>query len=669
MTIRPWGTLVILGLVWLTAVNVAQSRDPGTPSTTPAMALEREGYVGSEACKDCHENAYAAWRGSLHSQMTKPIGQASVSGQFSLDAPVAQHGRTYEMRNAAGHYSIAVTPPGGTPETFDIDYTLGAKRFQGYLSRLADGRVYVLPIFWDVAWKRWLDWSELTPVPDSSHDVRQIWNVNCFNGHATNIQRNFDVATRTFATTATEFGIGCEACHGPGRAHVELTAGWRADPESRKAGGDMRIFSARFATSQQVYDSCAYCHGNKTNYFTGFTPGDRLEDFAQLSLLSDRIVETDPQGDFWPDGRPSRFNRPQALTLAGCFRASELSCTSCHVAHGSPNEFALEVPMSGSDTLCTQCHLPLAEPQALSRHSNHAPGSAGSGCVGCHMSEVNWRLLTRRRDHTFSPPVPELTARFGIPNACTTCHEDRSPEWAAGVMDTWYQDQGRRRATVDMAEAMYAAGSGKPEAIDRLGALAVDQSKGTVIRASAAGFLERLVSPAHPAPPAVVRALVDASTDPEPMVRVASVRALGTSGADSAVAALAARLTDAARVVRISAAEALLYLGVSSGLGEPLSRAQAELAASLREFPDMASSHASLGWLLAAQGQTDEALRSLRLAQSLDPADARPRVYLGVLAARGGRYQEAIEAWKAARQLNPAYPNIDRLIAEAENRR
>ena len=664
MTIRPWGVLVVFGLAWLTAVTLAQSPDAGPPPTR-AMAFEREGYVGSDACKDCHDNAYAAWRGSLHSQMTRPIAQASVSGQFSLDAPVVQHGRTYDMRHAGGRYSIAVTQPGGTPETFDIDYTLGAKRFQGYLSRQPDGRLYVLPLFWDVAWKRWLDWSELTPVPDSSHDVRQIWNVNCFNCHATNIQRNFDLVTRTFATTAAEFGIGCEACHGPGRAHVELTTGWRDDPESRKAGGDLRIFSTRFATSQQVYDTCAYCHGNKTNYFTGFTPGDRLEDFAQLGLLSDPVPQTDPQGDFWPDGRPSRFNRPQALTLAGCFRASELSCTSCHVAHGSPNEFALKVPMSGSNTLCTQCHLPLTEPQMLARHSNHAPQSSGSSCVGCHMSEVNWRLLTRRRDHTFAPPVPELTARFGIPNACTTCHDDRSPEWAAGLMDAWYGDKDRRRASVEMAETMYAAGSGQPETIGRLGALAIDQTKGTVIRASAAGFIERLVSPTHPAPPEVVGALVEASTDPEPMVRVASVRALGASGAEPAVAALAARLTDVARVVRISAAEGLLYLGVSSGLGDALTRAQDEYAMSLREFPDMASSHASLGWLLASQEKTDEATRSLRLAQSLDPADARPRVYLGVLAARGGRYGEAIEEWKAAKRLNPSYPNLDRLIAEA----
>ena len=52
---------------------------------------------------------------------------------------------------------------------------------------------------------------------------------------------------------------------------------------------------------------------------------------------------------------------------------------------------------------------------ALARHSFRQAGSAGSRCVNCHMSDANWRLLTRRRDHTFQPPVPETTTGYGIP--------------------------------------------------------------------------------------------------------------------------------------------------------------------------------------------------------------------------------------------------------------
>ena len=68
------------------------------------------------------------------------------------------------------------------------------------------------------------------------------------------------------------------------------------------------------------------------------------------------------------------------------------------------------------------------------------------------MSDVrNWRLLIRRRDHTFQAPVPENTARFGVPNACTTCHDNRSPEWAATQMTAWWGDGDRRAKAASLA--------------------------------------------------------------------------------------------------------------------------------------------------------------------------------------------------------------------------
>ena len=183
--------------------------------------------------------------------------------------------------------------------------------------------------------------------------------------------------------------------------------------------------------------------------------------------------------------------------MSGCFKAGEIACTNCHVAHGSPNPFSLKVDITrgrDGDALCTQCHTgPLlrhllhalatarrpasAWGQRSSRrvsrdrqHTFHAADSAGSRCINCHMSDVNWRLLDRRRDHTFQPPVPEMTAAFGVPNACTTCHDDRSPEWAATQMDQWWGDGERRRAAVAVADTMYRAGSGDATVLPVAGA-------------------------------------------------------------------------------------------------------------------------------------------------------------------------------------------------------
>ncbi len=730
MTRRPAMLIALGSLGLLTAVVFAQ-----TPARTPDRT---DGYVGSAACQRCHEPEYDTWKSTLHVQMTKPVDQALIVGNFGPGTKLEDSGtgRAYAMDTRDGKYFISIARGSRPAESFEVNYTLGARRFQGYLSKLPDGRIYVLPVFWHTESKRWMDYSEITPIPkDSSHDLRQIWNVTCVNCHATNLAKNFDVERNTFASTWTEMGIGCEACHGPGQPHID-------DPDHQKT------FTMKKVPPRQIFDTCAYCHGNKNNVFFGFKAGDVYEDYALPFLISQPIPDNDPQGEFWPDGRPSRFNRPQALTLTGCFRTGQATCTSCHRIHGNQNNHSLKVAIDApggghtrqSDALCTQCHRTsgppdprdLPGPPALSSfpdlaaHTHHAPDSQGSRCINCHMSDVNWRLLTRRLDHTFQPPVPEMTARYGVPSACTTCHEEKSPEWAAETMDRWYGNGARRKAVVTMADTIYRAGSGDTSVLPDITKLAVDRSRGSLIRASAAEFAGQLIAklggsngssrsggssgadrssgsgaPAAmlrsglrsrdeasaiasggggaPAPvkeswpgAAVTNALIGAAADPEAIVRITAVRALGLLRETRLAPILAAHLNDSSRVVRVAAAEALMSLGITRLDGEPgaiLSRAQDEWAESLRTFNDDAADHARLGWLEASRGRTDEGERELRTAARLDPSNPQAQVYLGILAARAGRFDEAAQRFRAAKALSPAYPNIDRLIEEAQKRR
>jgi predicted CXXCH cytochrome family protein len=701
-------------------------------------------YLGSKACASCHQEAYAQWERSLHIRMTRPIADATVVGDFN-SARLTAHGRSFEFGRTNGRPFMKVALPGRAPETFSIDYTLGFKRYQGYLSTLPDGRMYVLPAFWHVETSRWIDWKEITPIPDGAHDLRQIWNTNCFNCHATNLSQGFDPAKKIYKTTWTEMGIGCEACHGPGARHVAVIEAWRKDP-SLKPGGMIETYSPVNGTPRQSFDTCAYCHGNKQNVFVGFRAGDRYEDYAIPFLISAPIPENDAQGEFWPDGRPNRFNRPQALTLSGCFKAGAAVCTSCHVAHGSGNPFALKVDITkgnDGDLLCTQCHsevgvtgvtsaagvtgagvtgaggagIPVSparvspapvSPAApgITRHTFHRPESEGSRCVSCHMSDVNWRLLIRRRDHTFQAPVPEVTASFGVPNACTTCHDDRTPEWAAMQMDRWWGDKERRQAATALADTMYRAGSGDGSVLPALARLAVDRSQGAVVRASAVEFIEQLAlgtssggrsdaqtqtsfragepDVARRAPPsarrapvslthAQVNALIGAAADPEPMVRAQAVNALlATGDRERVVTPLIARLTDPARVVRARAAEALLSFGIAElpGVaGQALTRAQDDFLRALSDFPDIAGNHTARGWLESERRHFTEAHAALDTAIRLEPRAARPLVIKGVIAARAGDLTAAVEWWRKAKSLQPTYPNIDQMISEAEKRK
>jgi hypothetical protein len=681
----------------------------------PAAPAAADVYVGSGACQRCHEPEHESWRQTLHVQMTKAIADATVEGDFRSGTKLEQNGRAYTMGTRNGRYVISVAHGARPAETFEVDYTLGARRFQGYLSKRPDGRIYVLPVFWHNESKRWIDWKEITPIPDDpDHDLRQIWNVTCVNCHATNLARNFSPATNTYATTWTEMGVGCEACHGPGAAHVALMNEWEKTPARRRPNENIRTFSfsPERSTPRQVFDACGYCHGNKNNVFFGFKPGDRYEDYALPFLISQPVPANDPQGEFWPDGRPSRFNRPQALTMTGCFLNGQATCTSCHKVHGASNDHALKVPVEApggghtrqSDLLCTQCHTvggdarsamasaearsakALAERQPtattsaerqpipipdLSAHTHHAPDSQGSRCIECHMSDVNWRLITRRRDHTFQPPVPEMTSRFGVPNACTTCHEDRSPEWAASTMDRWYANGDRRRAVVTMSDVMYRAGTGDASVLPDVVRLALDRGRGTLVRASAAEFAGQLIAReskgSQPVDGFVFNALVGAAADLEPAVRITAVRALGLTGDPRAAPVLAAHLGDDARLVRVSAAEGLMGLGVThleGTIGRALSVAQDEWSESLKTFNDVAADHTTLGWLDTARGNSEDAAKELRTAIALDSTDARPHVYLGIIAARQGQLDEALRQFNIAKALSPSYWNLDRLIEE-----
>ena len=723
---RPGTRLVAAASLLLVLTMVLRANDQGPQALKPssptvgAQAVSSE-YLGSQSCAKCHDVEHTQWKNSLHIKMTKPVAEATIVGDFREGTTFSDHGRSYTFNMKNGTPVVTVSFGGRVPETFAVDYTLGAKRYQGYLSMLPEGRIYVLPVFWHIASKRWVDWKEITPIPDGAHDLRQIWNANCFNCHGTNIVQGYDINDKRYRSTWTEMGIGCEACHGPGREHVALMEEWEKNPASkpkydnssknRGLSDTLKIFSTRSSEPRRIYDTCAYCHGNKTNVFVGFKGGDRFADFATPLLMSAPIPDHDPQGEFWPDGRPNRFNRPQALSLSGCFKAGAVTCTSCHVAHGSRNEHSLKVNIyqgRNGDALCTQCHTQTAFAGAtLKQHTFHAPESAGSRCINCHMSDVNWRLLVRRRDHTFQPPVPENTAEFGIPNACNTCHDDRSPEWAARQMDAWWGDRQRRAGEMALADTMYRAGSGDAATLTALSRLAVDRTRGFLIRASAADYVGRLISEARSgnaarsastqsqtsfdgpprAPsarsnprrsaavvtPAIVNAMIGAAADPEPAVRAAAVRTLGIIGdRDRTLGAVLARLIDPTRVVRARAAEILESFGVvelPGPAGDTLRIAQQELVTALRSFPDTASLQTSLAWFELQRGNLASAHEAVDAALRVAPSYTYAWVVKGVLLTRDGKFTEAVEMWKKARSIEPSYPNIDQLIAEAEKRK
>ena len=206
---------------------------------------------------------------------------------------------------------------------------------------------------------------------------------------------------------------GCEACHGPGQAHVDAGGG----EVGIESFGTKRPASARAATclkchagAQDLHDwkrgdhalasvACTDCHkvhgGAGEHLLAKTTPslcyGCHLEIKAKFALLEHHKVNE-----------------------------GVVSCVDCHRPHGKSTPPLMRGSTGQRD--CLRCHGDIEGPFVF----EHA-GLVTEGCVRCHdpHGSVNRHLLIRQQVaqlcyecHTVTPPT-HLQPSF---RDCTRCH-------------------------------------------------------------------------------------------------------------------------------------------------------------------------------------------------------------------------------------------------------
>src|ERR1700733_6473240 len=72
-------------------------------------------------------------------------------------------------------------------------------------------------------------------------------------------------------------------------------------------------------------------------------------------------------------------------------------------------------------------------------HTHHKDGSPGSQCVACHMPKIETEGVPGSfvSAHTFKFITPAMTEKYQMPNACTSCHKDKTNAWATDAMSHW----------------------------------------------------------------------------------------------------------------------------------------------------------------------------------------------------------------------------------------
>jgi hypothetical protein len=445
----------------------------GPPQEGPAASLQHldEGYVGSQACARCHEANHASWHASFHRTMTQAPGAAAVLAPFEGRTP-AHQGVSWLLERADGAYLATPTSDDGEPlgPAARVALTTGSHHYQIYwVVTPRTTSLVQLPLVWHVGEQAWAPRRAMFLIPPGpAHDEDDRWQEVCIKCHATNgtpDHPDFD------ATRVAELGIACEACHGPGQAHVE----WRTGPGAGEDGPhESDPVSPADLDAERASQVCGQCHGihlfaddqaYQAWWRKGFAyrPGDDLS--ATRTLLRGRARDNGEglraflaehpgalESRFWSDGEVRISGREyNGLVASPCFvnghGERRLSCLSCHELHASPERVAAgwadDQLRAGKDGpgACLGCHGELAAPEAWEAHAHHPldeGSSGGASCLDCHMPFTTYGLTKAIRSHTISSPSVAVSLATGRPNACNQCHLDRTLAWAAERLHEWY---------------------------------------------------------------------------------------------------------------------------------------------------------------------------------------------------------------------------------------
>jgi hypothetical protein len=599
--------------------------------------------VGANVCASCHQDVHDEWKSGRHSKMLQPANANSVVGDFS-QTRVTLRGQPFRLRAAGGAYFITESNITGTPREHRVEYTLGSRRIQHYLTTIENGRIIVLTPSWDVERRSWFDNMEIVRPDEDDRTPVQQWNKSCVGCHVSQQDNHYQPATRAYASAWADFGTSCERCHGPGSAHVE-----RYRNGARPAGDRLIVRPTRL-DSKTSSTICAQCHSLRDVIGPGYAAGANYFDHFQPILEYAPRKEADPT--YWADGRPRRFsNDAMGLWQSECFLRGGATCTSCHRDPHLPDVDKNPQLGAKSDLLCVTCHKEIGA--AVTSHTRHLAGSAGNSCVECHMPRTVLSIKAKIRDHSMSLPAPENTVRFAIPNACTECHADKPASWAVDTLATWWPD-GRRARLVARADAFTGGRAARTDALDKLIAIAADGATAPLIRANAVGYL-----PNYREGRALAALLAAAKSD-QPPIRSAALSGLGVvAGGDAARrATLLAALDDPQRAVRIASMMGLINLKGAPPEGadaERFRRVSLEFAARARLYEDDAAMQQDLGLLRMLAGDLDPAGDALQIALGLEADRPSLRFLLGMVRLGQRRLDEARTLFGEVAASDPSY--------------
>lgn len=342
---------LLCGLLFLTGALLVLAgcvRRPQTSPPPPVVVTAASAFVGNEACAECHATQFKSHHGSRHDLTMHSATRSALGSMTPKPGVVPLAG--YALEEQGDALSVVRESLDSTkPETRPLQLVMGSGKvgltFLSLLSAdtMLETRMSYFPNehIWDLTPGQEVKRAGDVPFGRLHTDATARHCISC---HA------ITVPEHSLQPEPRLYGVGCEACHGSGREHIDAMQAQKYDEPHMEDLGKL--------SPTKLNHLCGRCHRN----------------------VEDVDVRT-------PDSNQTHRYQPYALVRSACRTKTgePLSCLSCHNAHTD-----VSTDRKKYEDACLACHAKPgtvhttpADPYA--RHSKVCPVNATTGCITCHM--------------------------------------------------------------------------------------------------------------------------------------------------------------------------------------------------------------------------------------------------------------------------------------------
>jgi tetratricopeptide (TPR) repeat protein len=585
-------------------------------------------FLGDKNCKECHKNQFKEWKGSHHDKAMQLADSSSILGNFNNEKFISQ-GVTSHFYKKEGAFYVNTEGRDGKNHDYKIVYTFGITPLQQYIVKFPNGHYQCLRTAWDSLKNKWFDLYPDFKVVHSEwlHWSRGglNWNTMCSDCHSTNVRKNYDLKTDSYDTKYAIINVNCEACHGPGKQHVD---------DVKRLGNKYSPTKTMHMTlntnPKDLVDQCARCHMRREQFSEAFNFEGTMLDHYFPQLIEEPV--------YHPDGQILDEDYVYGSFIQSKMYQNNITCNNCHNSH------SLKLKFEGN-ALCAQCHIP--EKFNTPKHHFHKMDTDGSQCINCHMPGKYYMGNDFRRDHSFRVPRPDLSLKYGTPNACANCHK-KDDTWAWEAFQKLF-------GTVDsihFSDKLVPGMKGRPNAHIGLAELINDKTQPEMARASAVKALANYNTENF------INDYLTWLNDASPLVRGASIDVLSEINNTDYINSFLPLLNDPKRSIRIKAFYGLSGLEESQlpqRYKESYQKVKKEFFTYLNTNSDFVGGHTKQANYYLKKGDLQKGIEGYERALKIDNINNQVRLTLATLYYNSQNYLKAEEAFKTVIKQEPEY--------------